>query len=216
MGKDFRLAGLPNDAVMLKAGKPLLGINKLKLLGINNTVYSEYETPITIEGPRWVRDFAPALGLGNYVLLELPLPGPLPEPEESLQRFINAIKSLKRAREAIYETLSIGPPLTALRNALIEACYALEPLKLATRSQNGGCMLVKEKLKELFQGNELLAKLVTEVFTNVKTISTRGPEPTQPHLAPGPALTLYQVESLIGLATFILKLLLDTLKYRRI
>lgn len=208
VGKDFLFPRLPNDAVMLKAGEPLLYID--------NTVYRECETPIIIDGSKWVRDFVPALGLGNYILLELPLPRPLPEPEESLQRFINAIKSLKRAREAIYETLDIGPPLTALRNALIEACYALKPLGLATRSQNGGCMLTKEKLIELFQGNKLLAKLVTEVFTNVKTISARGPEPTQPHLAPRPAPTLYQVESLIGLATFILKLLLDTLKYRRI
>ena len=209
VGKDFpSILRLPNDAVMLKAGEPLLLVD--------TTVYNELETLIVIDGPRWVKDFLPALGLGNYILLELPLPKLPSAPEEALQHFVNAIKSLERAKEAVYETLDIGPPLTALRNALIEVCNALKPLGLATETQNRGCTLVEEKLIELFQSNRELAKLVMEIFTNAKRIATRGPEPTQPHLAPGPAPTLYQVESLIGPVVHMLKLITDTLRHQHV
>ncbi|MEM4970110.1 MAG: hypothetical protein QXE01_02530 [Sulfolobales archaeon] len=200
-GSSSRL-GLPADAVMLKAGEHLLSVES-----------SEFETQITIEGPRWIKDFLPVLGLGSYILLELPIPKPPLISDEALQHFSNAIESLKKAREAIYETLDIGPPLTALRNALIEVCEALKPLGIASETQDRGCTLVDDKLVELFQGNEEMARLIKEIFVNIKNIATRGPTPTQPHLAPKPAPTLYQVESLMGLTAYMIKLIADTLRY---
>jgi len=197
---------LPNDAVMLKAGEPLLFID--------NFVYSELETRVVIDGPRWVKEFLPAFGLGSYTILELPLPDTSKLPRDSLDHFIAAIKSLQSAKEAVYQTLSIGPPLTALRNALLHFCDALKALGLAIK-EDGGCRLDENKLIELFKGNKWLAKLVVEVFTNAKRIATRGPETTQPHLAPEPAPTLYHVESLIGLVAYMFKIVLDSIIYSK-
>lgn len=199
---------LPEDAVILRAGR--------SLLSIDSKLYFEVETPIKISGSEWVKDFLVGLGLGSYDLLELPLPtSMLPSAsEEASQHFVNAIESLRKAREAIYETLNVGPPLTALRNALIEFCQALRFLGLA-EVRDGGCTLIEGKLKEVLQGNEELVELIRQVFTRVKAIATVGPEPTQPHIAPRPKLELYQVESLIGLTAYTLKLLADTLHYQR-
>ncbi len=195
---------LPDDAVMLKAGKPLLSID--------NAVYYELETAVVIDGPKWVKDFLPALGLGSYMILELPLPKTLELPKDSLDHFMAAIKSLQSAKEAVYQTLSIGPPLTALRNALLHFCEALKALNLAIK-EDRGCRLDESKLIELFKGNKWLAKLVVEIFTNAKKVATRGPEPTQPHLASEPAPTLYHVESLIGLVAYMFKIVLDSITY---
>lgn len=200
---------LPDDAVMLKAGKPLLSID--------NVVYYELETAVVIDGPKWVKDFLPALGLGSYMILELPLPKTLETlelPEDSLDHFRTAIKSLQSAKEAVYQTLSIGPPLTALRNALLHFCEALKALNLAIK-EDGGCRLDESKLIELFKGNKWLAKLVAEIFTNAKRVATRGPEPTQPHLASEPAPALYHVESLIGLVAYMFKIVLDSITYSK-
>jgi len=203
-GKDFPLViRLPSDAVMLKSGKPLLYVEP--------QVYSELESAIIVDGPRWVSDFLPVLGLGNYVLLEIPLPKPPAVSDEALQHFINVVKSLKRAREALYETLDVGPSLTALRNSLLEFCEVLKSLGLASVSgQDRGCEINKEKLKELFQGSKELTELMVEIYTNVKRVATRGSEPTQPHIALKPTPTPYQVESLIGLASYMIKLVMDT------
>lgn len=107
--RDVHVAGLSDDAVILKAGQPLIGIN--------NLVYAEVETATTIDESKWVNDFLPVLGLGTYMIIELPLPG-IPElPKEALNHFVFVINSLHDARRVLYQTLIIGPPLIALRNA---------------------------------------------------------------------------------------------------
>jgi len=196
-----RIIGLPNDAVLLKAGEFLLFVDSL--------VYNEVESPISIEGPRWLKDFLPVLGLGSYMLLEIPIPDISRFPEKILENLSEAIRSLQTAREELYKTLSIGPPLTALRNALTQLCIALQDLDLAKKDQ--GCELDEKKLVKLFRGNDLLVKLILDIFTKAKRIATKGPEPTQPHIAPEPAPTLNQVESLIGIVAFMFKILLDTI-----
>jgi len=203
----YKGAGLaPWDAVMLKSGQALLFVEP--------QVYEELESEIVIDGPRWVRDFLPSLGLGSYMLLEIPLPKPAPIPDDALQRLVNAIELLKRAKEVLHETLNAGSSLAVLRNALSQFCEALRYSDLAT-VRDGGCELVYDKLVELFQGVKELADIVTMIYTRVKRLATAGPEPTQPHIAPRPALTLRQVESLIGLASYMIKLVMDTYTHRQ-
>jgi len=196
----------PGDAIVLKSGEPLLYIAP--------QVYEELETSIVIDGPQWVKDFLPSLGLGSYTLLEIPLPRPTSIPDEALQHFINIVNSLKRAREALYETLDAGSSLTALRNALLEFCEVLKHLGLAV-SRDKGCEIDSGKLVELFQGVKELAETVAVVYKDIRNVVTVGPEPTQPHIAPRPTLTLRQVESLIGLASYMIKLVMDTYTHQQ-
>jgi len=194
-------SSLPSGAIVLKSGKPLLYVEP--------QVYEELETNIVIDGPQWIRDFLSVLGLGNYVLLEIPLPRAPSISDKALQYFTNTIELLRRTKEILHETLNAGSSLTALRNALNQFCEALKSLDLAV-SRDGGCEIDYERLVELFQGIKELADVVVTIYTKVKRITTVGPEPTQPHIAPRPALTLHQVESLIGLASYIIKLVMDT------
>lgn len=74
---------------------------------------------------------------------------------------------------------------------------------------------MEERVAELLGGNRELAKLIVESYTRVKRLSTAGPEPSQPHLdLSKPPLTLDQVEGLIGLTGYVLKLVLDALRRR--
>jgi len=203
-GETLRAYGLPHDAIMLKVNKPLLYVHSLPGLTL--------EKDITISGSRWVKDFLPALGIGKFLILEIPLPEGPKLPGGALDHFIRSVESLETARKVLYLTLDVGSTLTALRNALIEACQALKPLGLASEKETG-CKLEEQRLEELLGGE--LAELVKEVYTIVKKIATAGPLPTQPHIAPKQPPTLYQVESLIGLVAFTLKLIADTLKYKQ-
>jgi len=187
-----------NEYVGLLAGS--------QLLAIPSNVYEEVHIPIKIEERKWVKDFLPHLGLGKYTLIEFPSPKILTEVGE----FEDALEALEEARKLIYETLKTGPPLTALRNALKKLCDGMRRLGLA-KAANGGCTLDDEKIKDLFKGNEELANLVIRSFREIKRIAAVGPEPTQPHLAPGPALEPCQVECLIGIAAYIFKLIMDAL-----
>jgi len=203
-GETLRIYGLPRDAVLLKVDEPLLYV--LSLPG------STLEKDVTISGSRWVKDFLPALGIGKFLILEIPLPESPKLPGEALDHFIRSVEALETAGRVLYSTLDVGSTLTALRNALIEACQALKPLGLASEKETG-CKLEEQRLEELLGGE--LAKLVKEVYTIVKKIATAGPLPTQPHIAPKQSPTLYQVESLIGVVAFTLKLIADTLKYKQ-
>jgi len=177
-----------------------------QLLGIPSNVYEEVHIPIKIEERKWVKDFLPYLGLGKYTLIEFPSPKILTEVRE----FEDSLKALEEARKLIYETLKTGPPLTALRNALAKLCDGMRRLGLA-KTANSGCTLDDDKVKHLFKDNKELANIVIESFRGIKQIATTGPEPTQPHLAPRPALELCQVECLIGIAAYIFKLIMDAL-----
>jgi len=203
-GETLGIYGLPRDAVMLKADEPLLYVYSLPGLTL--------EKDITISGSRWVKDFLPALDIGKFLILEIPLPESPELPREALDHFIRSVESLETARKVLYSTLDVGSTLTALRNALIEACQALKPLGLASEKETG-CKLEEQRLEDLL-GREL-AELVKEVYTIVKKIATAGPLPTQPHIAPKQPPTLYQVESLIGVVAFTLKLVADTLRYKQ-
>jgi len=113
-GETLRRYGLPHDAVMLKVDKPLLYVHSLPGLTL--------EKDITISGSRWVKDFLPALGIGKFLILEIPLPESSKLPAEALDHFIRSVEALETARKILYSTLDVGSTLTALRNALIEAC----------------------------------------------------------------------------------------------
>jgi len=203
----FQLPSLPSDAIMLKSGTSLLYVMP--------KVYEELKTDIIIDDSRWIKEFLPLLGLGSYVLLEIPLPKPQSIPDEAFQHFTNVINSLKRAREVLYENLDVGPSLTALRNALSEFCMALKPSGLTASTESGGCEIIEEKFRDLFQDHKELLEIVEVLFKKVRSIATAGPEPTQPHVAPRPALTPRQVESLIGLASYMIKLVMDTYTHQQ-
>jgi len=191
---------------VLKSGEPLLYIEP--------QVYEELETDIVIDGSQWVKDFLPSFGLGSYMLLEIPLPRPASIPDKALQHLTNTIQSLEYAKRKLYEALDAGSSLSALRNALEQFCEALKILGLAV-SKDGGYELVYDKLVELFQGDKELVDVVKTIYTKVKRITSAGPAPTQPHITPRPALTLRQVESLIGLVAYTIKLVMDTYAYRQ-
>ncbi len=61
------------------------------------------EIPVEIAASDWVQDFAPQLGLGRFVIAELPLPSPVVVGEEFAEWLNEAIKALPEMEEKVKE-----------------------------------------------------------------------------------------------------------------
>lgn len=61
------------------------------------------QIPIEIAASDWVQDFAPKLGIGRFVIAELPLPSPAAVGDEFAKRLNEAIKALSEMEEKVKE-----------------------------------------------------------------------------------------------------------------
>lgn len=163
-----------------------------------------------IDAIRWGKEFLPSLGLGSYLIIEMPALNTRELPVKILERLDKALKALETARAKLHRDLDPASALTALRNAIVEFCFALKPLGLS-QSKGPSCFFIRDKLAKLL-GREELADLVDEVYKTLKNLASIGSEATQPHMAASPTPEPYQVESLIILVTSLFKLVLDTMR----
>ena len=165
-----------------------------------------------IDAIRWSKEFLPSLGLGSYLIIEMPALNTRELPVKVLERLDKALKALETARTKLHIDLDPASALTALRNAIVEFCFALKPLGLS-QSKGPSCFFIHDKLAELL-GRKELADIVDEVYKTLKNLTSVGSEATQPHMAASPTPEPYQVESLIILVTSLFKLVLDTIRVR--
>lgn len=61
------------------------------------------QIPIEIAASDWVQDFVPQLGIGRFVIAELPLPSPAAVGDEFAKRLNEAIKALSEMEEKVKE-----------------------------------------------------------------------------------------------------------------
>lgn len=63
----------------------------------------EQEIPVTIYASNWIHDFAPQLGLGRFVLAELPIPLPVTVRGKHSRRLDKAFEAVRKIEEKIKE-----------------------------------------------------------------------------------------------------------------
>jgi len=63
----------------------------------------QYEIPKTIYASNWIHDFAPQLGIGRFVVAELPIPSPVTTEHEFAERLNRAFEALQKMEEKVKE-----------------------------------------------------------------------------------------------------------------
>lgn len=185
-----------NDMNILSATRDL-GKSLLKL------TYENLEYDYKIDAYKWLLEFAPKLGAGEYEIIELPKL----KMDGVDEAFKQSLEYLETARKELY-TLNTGAAQSALRNSIVAFNEALINLGYKTKNSNGNDI---PDYKKVFNDNKDIESLAYNLQHNLHGASSRGDDPTSPHVGEH-SIDGYEVESMIFMAYSLYKMVFQRLK----
>ena len=189
------------------APQPMALVSPVRLPNLMVKERCQLKQTLIIHESEWAVKFAPRLGLYSFDLIEIP------NIQDGSEAFSKVMEFLGESRKQLYQGLNRGAAIAALRNALnalfealVKNDYAVVRQEKEARGESK-YVIHWEKITR----DEPLQRSLNQIYRSVRGIVSTGDDATSPHIDPERRIEAYQVESLIGLVSYLTKLITDSI-----